>query len=311
MNALNRGFEYQMCLGADAAGLQVIDYLARCYSAFTRKEWLARIHSGRVLLDGVPVREDHILQPGRTLSWVRPPWQEPEVPCSFAILYEDEYLLGVAKPSGLPTLPGGGEFLENTLLSLVRRHYPQASPMHRLGRGTSGVVLFALNRYAGSEISRAWRSGEVLKIYRTLVSGCPKEDCFAVDAPIGPVPHPVLKTIHGATQSGKPAHSEVKVLERRASSSLLQVRITTGRPHQIRVHLAAAGYPLVGDPLYTFGGVPGPDSTALPSDLGYHLHGSLIGLHHPAEGKWIEIVCEPPPLLRRNQNKNSTTGSGT
>jgi 23S rRNA pseudouridine1911/1915/1917 synthase len=285
-------------LGGGAAGFQVIDYLTRCYSAFTREEWLARIHSGRVLLDGVPVQADRLLQPGRTLSWVRPPWREPEVPRSFAILYQDEYLLGVAKPSGLPTLPGGGEFLENTLLSLVRRHYPEASPMHRLGRGTSGVVLFALNRSARTEIARAWRDGEVLKIYRALVSGSPAQDRFAVDIPIGLVPHPLLKNIHGASASGKPARSEVTVLERRASSSLLEVRIATGRAHQIRIHLAAAGYPLTGEPLYASGGIPGPESTSLPSDLGYYLHSALLGFHHPADGKWIEINCVPPPILR-------------
>lgn len=298
MAAYNHGFEYKKRLATDAAGLTTIEYLTRHYPSFTREEWLGRIESGRVLLDGIPADADAVLQPGRSLSWLRPPWQEPECPRSFAILYRDNHLLGIAKPEGLPTVPGGGGFMENTLLSLVRRHYPGSSPLHRLGRGTSGVVLFSMSGMAACEMSQAWRSGKIVKIYRALVSGCPTENQFEIDTPIGPVPHRILKTIHAACATGKPAHSYFKVLERRHDCSLIQVRITTGRPHQIRIHLAAAGHPLAGDPLYRCGGIPDPDSRALPGDLGYHLHSELLGFVHPSTGEWIEIHCTPPPILR-------------
>jgi 23S rRNA pseudouridine1911/1915/1917 synthase len=295
---LNDGFEYRKRLRADAAGLSTIDYLTRNYSRFTQEEWLDRIESGRVLLDGIPSNRNAILRPGQVLSWIRPPWEEPDVPRSFAILYRDEHLLGVAKPEGLPTVPGGGDFMENTLLSLVRRHFPGASPLHRLGRGTSGIVLFALTPEAASRISQAWRCGQVLKVYRALASGCPGSDEFEVDTPIGPVPHRILKTIQAACPTGKPAHSHINVLERRDDCSLLQIRIATGRPHQIRIHLAVSGHPLVGDPLYISGGAPAEDSRALPGDLGYHLHSALLGFPHPATSEWTEIDCAPPPLLR-------------
>ena len=303
MAVLNDGFEYRKRLGADATGLRMIDYLTRCYSGFTREEWLDRIESGRILLDGIPSDQDAILRPGRILSWMRPPWEEPEVPRSFAILYRDEHLLGIAKPEGIPTVPGGGRFMEHTLLSLVRHHFPGASPLHRLGRGTSGVVLFATTPEAASKISQAWRSGQILKVYRALASGCPANDEFEVDTPIGPVPHRILKTIHAACPTGKPAHSHINVLERRDACSLLQIRITTGRPHQIRIHLAASGHPLVGDPLYMAGGIPAENSRALPSDLGYHLHSTLLGFPHPATGEWTAIECAPPPLLRLTRNR--------
>ncbi len=298
MTTLNRGFEYHKRLGADSAGLRIIDYLARRYPRFTREVWQSRIESGRVLLDGIPSDGETVLQPGRILSWMRPPWEEPEVPQSFAILYQDEHLLGVAKPGGLPTIPGGGLFMEHTLLALVRRRFPAASPLHRLGRGTSGVVLFALTAEASRMMSQSWRSGQVLKTYVALASGCPLRDEFDVDTPIGKIPHPVLKTVHAACPAGKPAHSQVKVLERRDGCSLLQVRITTGRPHQIRIHLAASGHPLAGDPLYAVGGAPAEGSRALPGDTGYHLHSLLLGFLHPATGRWTEITCAPPPVLR-------------
>jgi 23S rRNA pseudouridine1911/1915/1917 synthase len=300
MTSLNHGFEYRKRLGAAAAGLRIIDYLTRCYSGFTHEEWLERIESGRVLLDGIPSKQNAILCPGQLLSWMRPPWEEPEAPQSFAILYKDEHLLGVAKPAGLPTIPGGGGFMEHTLLSLVRCHFPGASPLHRLGRGTSGIVLFAITPEASSKISQAWRCGQILKIYRALAIGCPAIDEFEVHTPIGPVPHRILKTIHAACPAGKPAHSYIKVLERRDACTLLQIRITTGRPHQIRIHLAAAGHPLVGDPLYAVGGVPAENSRALPGDLGYYLHSASLGFPHPATNKWTEITCAPPLPLRRH-----------
>jgi len=108
MAPLNQGFEYRRVIGAEAAGQSVIEYLAERFPAFTRKEWMERIQSGRVRLEGKPVQPDLLLKPGRLLTWIRPPWKEPEVPCSYAILYRDDHLLAVAKPSGLPTLPGGG-----------------------------------------------------------------------------------------------------------------------------------------------------------------------------------------------------------
>jgi 23S rRNA pseudouridine1911/1915/1917 synthase len=278
--------------------MTVLDYLSRRYLHSGEAVWRERLDRGEVLLDGLPASAGDVLQTGRELLWRRPPWDEPDVPLSYAILHQDEHLLAVAKPRGLPTVPAGG-FLNHTLLTLVRVLFPQATPVHRLGRGTSGIVLFALTPLARSVLTGMLRRGEILKTYLALASGVPRVGSFTVSAGIGPVPHPKLGTVHGACSVGKPAVSRARVLENRGECSLLEVEIETGRPHQIRIHLAAAGYPLVGDPLYVAGGRPGAGNAALPGEIGYWLHALRLRLRHPASAAPMEIFCAPPPLLRQ------------
>lgn len=297
MERRNGGYAYRERLDVQADAVPVVAYLARQYRHSSPAEWSARVVAGLVLVDGSPAGPDTVLRRGQTLVWRRPPWEEPDAPVSVAILFEDDDLLGVAKPAGLPTLPGAG-FLRSTLLHRVRRHAPDASPLHRLGRWTSGVVLFARTRRARAELTAQWSAREVAKRYRALVQGHPERDVFDVAVPIGPVPHPLLGTVHAASTAGKKATSRVTVLDRRADSSLCDVRITTGRPHQIRIHLAATGHPLSGDPLYVLGGVVEEDSRALPGDPGYHLHAAEIGFRHPRTNRDVTIECSPPPVLR-------------
>jgi 23S rRNA pseudouridine1911/1915/1917 synthase len=292
---MNQGFVYRERIGPGADGQGLLGYLVHCYRHSDEAVWRARLDRGELDLDAVVARPGDVLRAGQRLVWRRPPWEEPDVPLAWAVLHRDDHLLAVAKPRGLPTVPNGG-FLTHTLLHRVRLAHPAAVPVHRLGRGTSGLVLFALTPLARAGLSAAWRAGRVEKIYRALASGVPERAAFTIDTPIGPVPHPRLGQVHASSPAGKPAVSHVRVLEPRGNASLLEVAIETGRPHQIRIHLAWAGHPLVGDPLYGPGGLPLGDP-ALPGDPGYRLHAHRLSLEHPATGARVTFECAPPAVL--------------
>jgi 23S rRNA pseudouridine1911/1915/1917 synthase len=300
---VNGGFSYRERIGPEAEGETVLAYLVRRYRHSKEVQWLARIEAGEVRVGDASAEPGTRLRRGQTLVWNRPPWEEPSVPLGFAVIHQDADLVAVAKPRGLPTVPNGG-FLENTLLKAVEGHFPGAVPLHRLGRGTSGVVLFGLTPHARRALSKDWRDGRVEKTYLALIAGVPSQSQFTVDVPIGLVPHPRLGQVHAATANGKSAVSHVSVLERQSRDDLsvaavcvVAVRIPTGRPHQIRIHLAAAGHPLVGDPLYAVGGVPTSDP-GLPGDGGYRLHAFRLGLEHPTTNRRVVVECAPPPELR-------------
>jgi len=291
---LNAGYAYRerILVGQES----VLAHFLRCHRHSTEAQWRRRIEGGEVELDGRVPQPDTLLQVGQWLQWQRPPWQEPPAPQGCQILYEDAWLIAAHKPRGLPTLPGGG-FLEQTLLARVRERYPEADPMHRLGRETSGLVLFARTHAAAASMQSDWRAHEVRKIYRALAQGAAQENDYEITTPIGPVPHPLLGTLHAASPVGKASRSQARVLERREESTLFEVEIFTGRPHQIRIHLASIGHPLVGDPLYVAGGGPNPDGRAVPGDGGYFLHAERLAFMHPHTGAAMSLHAEAPREL--------------
>jgi len=304
---VNRGFTYTNRIDAAAAGQTVLAFYVSRYAHSGEADWRERIRTGAIRLDGRCVTVDTVLQAGQLLSYARAPWVEPDAPSTFEVLYEDSHVLAVDKPSGLPVLPSGHR-LEHTLLALVRDRFGgevAPSPLHRLGRGTSGIVLFARTQSALRRLAAAFTERRIVKVYRALVEGVgiPAVDTI-VETPIGRVDYAPIGKLYAATSDGAPSTSICRLLreDHDRRESLVEVLIVTGRPHQIRIHMAAIGHPLVGDPLYVAGGVPGSPSrherAALPGDGGYHLHATRLSFRHPETGNLVDLLSSPPPVLQ-------------
>jgi 23S rRNA pseudouridine1911/1915/1917 synthase len=314
---MNQGWTYHERVKPADAGQTVLAYYSKKYKHSSETQWQDRITSGLVLLDGQPVSTAAVLKTKDRLAYHRQPWNEPEVPLEFVVLYEDRDLLVINKPSGLPILPGGG-FSEHTLLWQLKQGYGDNTPVpvHRLGRGTSGLLLLARSQLAKSDLARQMRDStlkenksQINKVYRVLVAGnCQMCDRLTIDCPIGKIPHPILGYIYGATPKGKSARSECQVIEHYRNCTLLEVKIFTGRPHQIRIHLAAVGYPLLGDPLYVTGGSfaeisPGSKQIPVPGDCGYFLHAYRLSFTHPQTLKQMNFECPTPQKWQVISNK--------
>ena len=294
--ALNRGHAYRDRV--DQAVPTISGFYAARYRHSDQAVWMQRLAAGEICCNGQQLRADAALAAGDRLVWHRPPWQEEAVPVlsERSIVFDDGDLLVLNKPSGLPVLPAGG-FLEHTLLAQLQGLAPASRPVHRLGRFTSGLLVCARrpNTRAwlsaqlrnSTEVRVAGEQGRCQKLYRALTQPLPSDWVIAetrmITTPIGRRPHPLLGALWCAARPGDPAalraRSDVTLLERRHQACLVEVAIQTGRPHQIRIHAAALGAPLLGDPLYVSGGLARPD--ARPGDGGYRLHAYAIEVLNP------------------------------
>ena len=290
---LNQGYAYTTVISSRYHGQTLLSHLASLYPHSTPQAWQQKLNNGEVTLNGVPATGSESLLADQTLVWNRPPWIEPHTPRHFDVLFEDSHLLAVNKPSGLPTLPGGG-FMENTLLRLVQNRPPDANPVHRLGRATSGIVLFAKTPQAAATLFTNWNTPKVQKIYRALAQHPAPQDHYEILTPIGLVPHPLIGSVWAASPTGKPSKSVAKVLARTPSTTAFEVALHSGRPHQIRIHLASIGHPLVGDPLYGPTGLPLEDLPGVPGDGGYLLHAQYLNFLHPVTGNQVSLEAALP-----------------
>ncbi len=294
---MNQGYVYRHEVQARDAGRAVLDHHAARFLHATREEWRARIETGAVLVDGIRIDPDHVLRAGAVITYHRAPWVEPEVSLAFRVVYEDRHVLVVDKPSGLQVQPGG-IFQEHTLLHQVRISAPhrlESAHIHRLGRGTSGLVLFGLTHLARAGLSEQFRRCEPCKTYFALAHGTHLPDSIQARHPIGPVPHGPM-TIWCAAPTGKASHTRLRVLVRdhAADTSLVAAQPVTGRPDQIRIHLAACGAPLVGDELFGPGGTVVGDVP--PGKGGYRLHATALRFRHPVTGETVKVRSRPPWL---------------
>ena len=293
-DVLNRGYAYATTISSKYHGQNLLSHLASLYPHSTPQAWQYKLNNGEVTLDGVTATGSESVALGQILIWNRPPWVEPDAPRHFEVLFEDPHLLAVNKSGGLPTLPGGG-FMENTLLRLVQKKTPNANPVHRLGRATTGIVLFAKTAQSASKLFADWNTPNLQKNYRALAQNIARHDFYEIDTPIGLVPHPLIGSVWAASPAGKPSKSLAKVVSRGIDTTTFEVSLMSGRPHQIRIHLASIGHPLAGDPLYGFTGQPLENLPGLPGDGGYFLHAQYLNFRHPVTGEQIDLEAALPP----------------
>jgi len=267
------------------------------------------IDEGNLLLDNNRAKPSHKLRGSEEIRLTIPP-PVSAVPVAeqipLAVLYEDHDLIVVDKPSGMTVHPGAGTD-SGTLVNALLGHCKDLSGIggelrpgivHRLDKDTSGVLVAAKNDIAHRGLAEQFAVHSTKRLYWALIYGSPKDDNGKIRSIIGRHPADRLK-MSGNARHGKDALTNWRVLERFVSVSLLQLRLETGRTHQIRVHLTEAGMPLLGDRLYSDGGRL---NNLKDSRLkGYitrmnrqALHAMTLGFLHPVTGKYLEFSTDPP-----------------
>lgn len=256
--------------------------------------------------DGAKRRASERVREGEVVLIVRPRFQEPETPRHFGVLYEDGAVLAVDKPAGLPMHPTA-TYHRNTLTHLLAERYrPAPFIAHRLDRETSGIVVCGMTREAERTLKIAFEHRRVHKTYLAIVRGTLSADQGRIDLPMGPA-REGLHVRMEPREDGAAAVTHYRVEARRGDHALVRMWPETGRQHQLRVHLAAVGAPIVGDKLYgPEGAQPFLDyiehgmTPALEARLGHPrqaLHAAEIGCVHPVSGQPLHLVCPLPPDL--------------
>jgi 23S rRNA pseudouridine1911/1915/1917 synthase len=299
----------------ESAGMRLDLFVHGQLKRTSRTKTQAIVRRSAFGADGQRLRvNDRVSAEQRVLLW-RDPWDETPVPTDLPVLYEDPHLFAVAKPAGLPVHPTA-RYHRNTVVKLLEQSRPgqRFTLAHRLDRETSGVLLLAKSREADRRIKRQLEERRrVEKRYLAITWGAPDLDHFRVELPLELDSASRLRVRMRVAQGGGGlwAATAFHVIERaeRADGrryALVACDLETGRQHQIRVHLAAKGYPVVGDKLY--GPDPelfarGADATLTPTDLevlelGRHaLHAARLAFDHPFSGERVTIVATFPEDL--------------
>ncbi len=275
----------------------------------TRSAIQRLIDEGNVLVGGKEQRSSYRLKGGERIDVSIPPAVNIEtlpedIPLN--VLYEDHDLIVIDKPAGMVVHPAAGNH-SGTLVNALLSHCKDLSGIggklrpgivHRLDKGTSGVIVAAKNDLAHQALAAQFSSHHIKRIYHAMVFGSPSQDSGRIEGNIGRHPTDRLRR-SGSALYGKHAVTRWRVKERYERISLLEIRLETGRTHQIRAHLTEAGFPLLGDPLYPDGGrgnnLRDPLLRKMICSLGRQaLHASTLGFMHPSTGQYLEFSTEFP-----------------
>ena len=248
---------------------------------------------GGILVNGTPQHTDYAVTPGDviTVPLDEPTPQYPAEEGPLTVLYEDAHILAVDKPAGMLIHPSRAR-LTGTLANRVAFYYAQTGqacafhPITRLDRDTFGIVLLAKNSHIHRLLGSLLEAGQLRKTYHALVFGGPEAQSGIIDAPIARLPLPSL--LRAVDPAGKPSVTEFTVLERRAGCTRLALRPITGRTHQLRVHCAHMGFPILGDPQYG-----SEASLALSAQMGLRsqlLCARELAFVHPVTGEELVLT---------------------
>ena len=279
------------------AGTRVDAWLAAQVEGLTRSAAARLLEEGRVTRDGRPLAKNYKLTGGETLA-VSLPEPEPvdalpqNIPLD--IVYEDADVIVVNKPKGLVVHPAPGH-PDGTLVNALLYHCGgslsgiggQLRPgiVHRIDRDTSGLIIAAKNDAAHQALAAQLQDHTLARVYRCIVVGNLREDSGTVDAPIGR--HPVDRKKMAVVAGGRSAVTHWRVLERLRGCTYVECRLETGRTHQIRVHMAYLGHPILGDTVYGA-------KKAVPGLQGQCLHAVGLRFLHPRTGEPVELSCGLP-----------------
>ncbi len=263
------------------------------------------IKAGRALVNGAAVKASHTVRPGDAIDVEpaeAPPLHATAEDIPLLVLYEGDSLVAIDKPAGMVVHAGAGVHAGTVVNALLHRFSTLSGVggalrpgiVHRLDRFTSGVLLVAKNDAAHRNLAAQFAGREVEKTYLALVHGKVARETGRIDRPIAR--DPVRRTrMTAKLERGRAAWSEYRVLRRFAKFTLLEVRIGTGRTHQIRVHLASIGHAVAGDTLY---GAP-TKTPGMPPLGRYFLHAHRIAFRLPSSGEPIAIVSPLPGELEQ------------
>jgi len=301
-------------VAAPEAGTRVDVWLSARLPDLSRTRIKALMESGHVLVDGRRVKVAHRLKAAARVEAHLPPPPPEELapePIVLEVVFEDEHLLVVDKPAGMVTHPGAGQ-TTGTLAAAALAHAPEIAGVggprrpgivHRLDKGTSGLIVLAKTGHAYEALTAGLARRSVTRRYVCLVHGRVKPGGGVIDKPIARDERSRVRMAVAREGKGKRAVTRFRVLERFPEVTLVECRLETGRTHQIRVHLASMGHPLLGDEAYGRRHAergPDPVLAELIAGLGgVALHAAGLAFPHPVTGTELELASPLPYRIQR------------